>query len=70
MLQYRVVNTEEPSESLWYFILQGFSDAGGFHGIKSKGLYITAQEALDNGEKLPTLQNHNLRRYSMCKPSQ
>ena len=49
---YRVVNTEEPNEVLWYFILQGFSETGGFHGIKSKGFYITAQEALDNGEKL------------------
>jgi hypothetical protein len=45
---YRVVNTEEPSESLWYFILQGFSEAGGFHGMKSKDLCATAQEALDD----------------------
>jgi hypothetical protein len=44
---YRVVNTEEPNEALWYFILQGFSEAGGFHGIKSKDLCATAQEALD-----------------------
>ena len=48
---YRVVNTEEDNESLWYFILQGFSEAGGFHGIKSKDLCATAQEALDAGEE-------------------
>jgi hypothetical protein len=48
---YRVVNTEEPNEALWYFILQGFSEAGGFHGIKSKDLCATAQEALDAGEE-------------------
>jgi hypothetical protein len=48
---YRVVNTEEPEEALWYFILQGFSEAGGFHGMKSKDLCATAQEALDAGEE-------------------
>jgi hypothetical protein len=48
---YRVVNTEEPNEVFWYFILQGFSEAGGFHGIKSKDLCATAQEALDNAEE-------------------
>ena len=48
---YRVVNTEEPEEALWYFILQGFSEAGGFHGIKSKDLCATAQEALDTAEE-------------------
>ena len=48
---YRVVNTEDSNESLWYFILQGFSEAGGFHGIKSKDLCATAQEALDAGEE-------------------
>ena len=48
---YRVVNTEEPEEALWYFILQGFSEAGGFHCIKSKDLCATAQEALDCGEE-------------------
>ena len=48
---YRVVNIDEPENITWYFILQGFSDAGGFHGIKSEGFYITAQEALDAGEE-------------------
>jgi hypothetical protein len=42
---------EEPEEALWYFILQGFSEAGGFHGIKSKDLCATAQEALDTAEE-------------------
>ena len=48
---YRVVNTEEDNEVFWYFILQGFSEAGGFHGIKSKDLCATAQEALDTAEE-------------------
>jgi hypothetical protein len=48
---YRVVNIDEPENITWHFAVEGFSEAGGFHYMKSDGFYITAQEALDAGEE-------------------